>query len=350
MRTRNTMDIQQAYHHEYKAHDTMQFGGVAQVSINQGAHQIVKQGKDWSGLGRWVWVTYQGKQGISITVLTGYHPVLNKSGPTLVWNQHSEYFVEKGNEECPRHIFTKDVGLQIKELLATGTQLIVGLDVNEDVHTGAFCTDMKGLGLTKIITTKHANAPPTYDRGQKPLDGIFVSASLVNCQCGYLPFYFDHRGIWINVPDTLAFGHKLATSMKPSARRLKCQDPRIMKKYLIEFKAKLQRAPLLEWANNLYATITGPLREQQQTEWEMIDQLRVEAMLAAEWKCRHIFSGEINWTPTFALIESLIHLWNLMVKMLRGGKVKRKYLKRKAKKVGMLETITTCTLEQALSF
>jgi Endonuclease/Exonuclease/phosphatase family len=47
-----------------------QYGGVALCSVNDGAARVISSGQDATGLGRWAWTRYQGKDSNSLHVLT----------------------------------------------------------------------------------------------------------------------------------------------------------------------------------------------------------------------------------------------------------------------------------------
>ena len=137
------------------------------------------------------------------------------------------------DDRCPQAAFTEDLENSIKAWVESGDQVVLGIDANEDIRKGKFRDAMNRAGLVEIISHLHGeDLPRTQNRGSKPIDGIWVSPSLVACQAGYLPFEFDHRAMWIDIPHELAFGHNPPPIVKPAARRLKCHDPRIVKCYL----------------------------------------------------------------------------------------------------------------------
>jgi len=76
-----------------------------------------------------------------------------------------------------------------------------------------------GKGLSKgrlhifnAITYCHPGQPipVTRDPGKSTLDSIFCSDSLLGSKCGYFPivFPFDHLGVWVDLPYTIALGHE----------------------------------------------------------------------------------------------------------------------------------------------
>ena len=86
-------------------------------------------------------------------------------------------------------------------------------------------------GLVESICEMHGydEAPITHTRSfQHPLDGIFCSPKLKGIQGGYLSFEAlggDHRGLWIDIPKILIYGHNPQSVPLAAARRLKLEDP-----------------------------------------------------------------------------------------------------------------------------
>ena len=109
-----------------------------------------------------------------------------------------------------------------------GIKLSFASIANEDVRTGKLAQAFRDEGLIELCTESHGqNGPTTYDRGQRPIDGIFVTSTLMASRCGYLPFEFDHCALWIDIPMSAALGHKVAEIKRPADRRLKNNDPRV---------------------------------------------------------------------------------------------------------------------------
>jgi hypothetical protein len=74
------------------------------------------------------------------------------------------------------------------------------MDMNDNVRDHAKVQHLKAVKLTEVITHKHgSNGPNTHKFGSTPVDGLFVSDGLLGAQCGYLPFVFDHRLLWIDL-------------------------------------------------------------------------------------------------------------------------------------------------------
>ena len=107
----------------------------------------------------------------------------------------------------------EDLGEFIEECNESNNQIILMMDCNENMENPGFKAWLESLGLTDIIPATHGgSAPPTYHRGSKQIDGIFVSRTIHPIHSGFLPFGEfppDHRVLWINMTFENAFGFKM---------------------------------------------------------------------------------------------------------------------------------------------
>jgi hypothetical protein len=75
--------------------------------------------------------------------------------------------------------------------------------------------------------------PRTYNRGRRPIDGIYLSFYLDVSSCGYLRFRkglpSDHRLLWFDIKIVYMLGHDLDLLSKVATRRLKYNGPRVRK-------------------------------------------------------------------------------------------------------------------------
>ena len=100
--------------------------------------------------------------------------------------------------------------IEAQSWMESGDHIVLGIDCNEDVCSGDIAKQLEQIGLQEAITKKHRNnGPRTYDRGSKPIDGLFVSEALHNNRCGYIHTFSDHAVLWIYIPMVTALGHKL---------------------------------------------------------------------------------------------------------------------------------------------
>ena len=172
----------------------------------------MEEGRDPRGLGRWVWTRYRGAADLKLRVVIGYRPVLNSQGQLSVWTQQKEQLERNGVDTCPQKMFLIDLLNAVKEWMEKGDQIVLAMDANDDVQFNPIRAAMQAVGLSEVITTLHdpdkTVAPRTYERGSRPIDGLFVTPSLLSARCGYLPFVLDHRCLWIDIPMDIVFGQE----------------------------------------------------------------------------------------------------------------------------------------------
>jgi hypothetical protein len=202
-----------------------QWGGVAQCSIDEASSRIHSTGVDPTGLGRWAWTRYQGKEGYGLRVLFAYRCNGKTEHAGSVYNQQKAYFDSIGSPRNPRDAFWEDLIREITPWTESNDTIVLGMDMNDDVRDAANVQHLKALRLTEVITHKHGrNGPNTHEFGSKPIDGLFVSDGLLDAPCGYLPFVFDHRLLWIDLDLETTFGYEPDLSPRYRPKRLKYDD------------------------------------------------------------------------------------------------------------------------------
>jgi hypothetical protein len=343
-----SLHINSAYYSGYQSLAKFQAGGVSLWSVNKGAHRVMESGQDGRGLGRWAWTKYRGRHNINLRIVTAYRPVMNRTGVLSVWNQQKSYFESIREDRCPREMFVQDLLIEVATWLAAGDQLVIGGDINEDVRKCSLSRRLKDMGMVEIVTKTHgADGPSTYNRGSAPIDGIFVSPTLQGTRCGYDKFVWDHRLLWIEVPLTVAFGHNVPPTIRAVARRLKCEDPRIVKKYLAEYETWIDHFGLLEKAQRLQEGAASSPEWLLKPEYDRLDKIRYDAMMFADKHCRKLKMGAKQWTPNYQLARDKVTMWKLIVQRKQGKRVHTRYLQRLVTKCGDSEALTA-NLEEAL--
>ena len=282
-------------------------GGVCQLSMGTAAHRVCgPSGRDPTGLGRWVWTRFRGRNNVYLRVCTGYRPC-KSSGPITAYQQQQRYFYDTSRNEdrCPRVMFFVDLSVAISEWIDSGDQLIILLDVNDDVRSTEVSLFFEAFNMVELLTHTHGNsAPATYQRGSHPIDGIFVSSSLLpDLACGYFPFgsgtSSDHRCLWVDIPLARAFGHVLPPFASYNARRLKFQDPRVVQTFLNDRESFQIKHNMLQRSFDLQLSVMPgcPLSHVQALEYESLDSLRVQGMRYADHRCRKLCMGATSFSP-----------------------------------------------------
>jgi hypothetical protein len=312
------------------------FGGVSQWTMDRAIPRVVETGVDASGLGRWAWQRYAGREGIRLRIVTAYRPVPGR-GPRSVWMQQKNFLMAKGDEREPRQVWLQDLMALIHQWLQEGDQLMINMDANDDVTKGPIARAMREAGLVDVISHRHGTGPATFQRGVVPIDGMFVTPSLGGCVCGYVEGVSDHAVVWVDIPYPVAFGLDYEIGTKPPPRRLKCSDPRVVRRYVQILEKECDVMHLCERAEALFTAVVeegvqwGSDCEQ---EWEAIDRKLTAAMNKAENGCRRFRCGPIAWTPFYSQLRACEKAWVLkLCGRTRAGRTG--YFQRVCRKAGI---------------
>ena len=227
----------QVSHNTFKAPQDTEtlIGGTAMVAFNDLVFPISDQGQDHRNLGRWGFITFNGKNDLKTSIFTCYCPTRNTL-PGSVFSQHLTYMAEHKDElphtSCPRQLFGIDLKNVITEHITLGYQIIVMGDFNSEYDT--LQRWMLQLGLHDIIAQQHGPGPKTYERSKdSPIDCIFGTPQISMALGGFLTFHKllgDHRGLWVDIPKHIIYGYNPPHPTLFQARRLKASDPRVVKK------------------------------------------------------------------------------------------------------------------------
>jgi len=224
---------------------------------------------------------------------------------------------------CPRDQILVDLKAQIEQWQSEGDIVIVLADINEDVRTEPITSTFSQLGMTEITIMQHGyQGPNTHNRGTNPIDGIFIPTNLIQTvQSGYFAFGegipSDHRAIWIDIPLATLGWFTMSESIPLRARRLKCNDPRIVNKYNEALQEKLELHNLTQRMENLTQQVrNNRLTRKQQREYEEIDRLSSEAKKYVETKCQKLKAGHVQWSPQITKAIAQILYWKGLQKLI----------------------------------
>ena len=314
-------------------------GGTATIAVNDMAHRYKECGYDPSGLGRWSWIMVSGKQQCVTRFVTVYAPQKGGRGLNTVYEQQLAHL--KTN---PIRAFWSDLARSIALWQSKGEQLIIMGDWNEDIVGDNLTVWMRTFGLQEAITSMHGKQPPpTYHRGTHTIDGIFISPSIQVARAGYLGFGEipgDHRGLWIDVHQKSILGYKMADIPTARARRLKLDDPRVVKKYQEVLHSYLHSRRVYSRLQILRDSVMcgQPLTKAQAKEYEDLDSLREKGMRLASKKCRKFKMGGKRWSPTLQKARDTILLWTLVRRRIQKCHVGARRILRLKKKLDIVYT------------
>ena len=215
-----------------------QFGGVAVCVLGDSVHKVRSKGNDPTGLGRWTWSLLEGKQHHLTRIVSVYRPSIS-SGENTVDAQHTDYLRSNDDLRSPRQAIYEDLQTQINVWKASGENIIICIDANENILEGATRQFFQENDMEEAILSTHPNkpSPATCNKNEHrvSIDGIFCTRGLIPVAAGYRPFNegpkSDHRILWVDFVKKSVLGNESPRMKPPSARRLKTQDPRMIKKY-----------------------------------------------------------------------------------------------------------------------
>jgi hypothetical protein len=314
----------------------MQYGGVGALALEETRHRLCGTGEDLTGLGRWVWIRYKGKGHHHLRVVGVYRPNPKGTGEHTVHAQHQKYLLQKEDTRDPQVAFNQDLAKQKQKWTLMGGQISVAPDADDDLRAGPVKRMMARQGLREALLTLHEVIPtvPTFHMNSdgKPIDGIFVTRGITLEAGGYYVFHESlqspHRALWIDISFEHAFGCKLQTSTPVAARRLQLKDPRVVKKYNAILEKELQRLRLPQRLFLLETKVhVGDTTEFQAKEYEAVHVAGLHCKAHAEWKCRKMKIGGVNWSPAYQQSRDAIELWALLRRKKLGMKVSSRWLR-----------------------
>ena len=335
--------------------EKLQYGGVGIVATGEAKNRITDRGKDPSGLGRWVWIRLTGKEGHNVRILTLYRPC-ESGGATGVFQQHARGMSIHGDNRNPRSAILEDVLQLVATWKALGDHVIIGMDANEDVRKGEVHTLFHQAGLTEVILDLHhdLSPPATYNRNtnRQPIDGIWATSGISITRGGYLAFGdgcpSDHRVLWFDISFSVAFGQRPEAMAPLQPKRLKSKDPRLVKKYHKNVKAKMLQQG--------YTSRFEAFHLQSQVDWTMHSQVTFNKLnteqkairKAVEKKLRKLCMGGVPWSDEIQILRDTIELWAMIVRRKSRVKVSVKRIRRFLRKVPKVRNAFSCTLHEAV--
>ena len=343
---------------ERKTRSVKQYGGTAQICRHNTAIREYERGCDDRGLGRWVWQKFRGK-GSNLIVITAYRPADGQNGPFSVNTQHRDYFRSIEKDWEPRKKMLQDLEIKIEEWKMEGLHVIVMMDCNEDIRSSTMKQFQINTGLQEAILQQHGdNAPNTHTKGTKPIDTILISPQIEIASSGYCDFdegvqgtRVDHRCIWIDINFQSIFGTLPANLTKFEGRRVKSNDPRIVKTFNERMREHIIRNKLDRDINYIFQHVQYPCSKQMAQLMEKAATKRYEAITYADKRARKLRLGNVPFSEKYKIAVNKVILWRLIVDRKKGRKIRSHTLKKIIKKTKIqqrLSELQALTLEESL--
>jgi hypothetical protein len=153
------------------------------------------------------------------------------TGPESVGSQHRRYFNSVGCDSNPVDALWIYLSRLVRKWTEAGESVVILADWNADIRGEKTRKYMADIGMREVITEFYGDeGPHTYNRGSKPIDGIFMTQDFYIVQGGYMPFGMgivsDHRCLWLDIRTKVFMEQRTVTfqevcSTKAQMRRSK---------------------------------------------------------------------------------------------------------------------------------
>jgi hypothetical protein len=159
-------------------------GGTVTLAVDRWTSRVVLSGADPYGLGRWSYLMLRGKQDRQICIITAYRVCKDKyTGPKTAYQQQRRQLSAMFRQQNvivdpePNRQFILDLQSWITHLQSDGSQIILGLDNNDELtpssghvtpvqyipnaptvkvqHNGTLDTLLRSTGLVDILSHHH---------------------------------------------------------------------------------------------------------------------------------------------------------------------------------------------------
>jgi hypothetical protein len=159
-----------AAHNKHRTNGRQQFGGTFAMAFGELVTKATDSNVDPTGLGRWSWIQFSGKEGHTTRILSVYQPCHTSWKKTdSVYAQHLEYFRPRGCLQCPRRILIEDLKALILSWKGEGIKVLVFMDANKNMTNGHMERMLlsKDIGMRPVTLKNHPDLQltPTYMRG-----------------------------------------------------------------------------------------------------------------------------------------------------------------------------------------
>jgi len=327
-------------HNEHMKLGKTQRGGTCTVAVGQAAHRVFQIGSDPSGLGRWSWIEFRGKNDHLTRVYTAYRPGGKPSQTlelTTVYHQQAHYLRKHKIDREPRNHFDICIKEEIEEQ-SERCNIVLLIDVNQNVMHGHFTKMMKEMGLVNVFEILHSDdMPSTHHRGSNPISAIYISPFLQPTRAGILPkgigVLGDHRNMFMDVTTASFLGSHMYMVKTPQMKRLHMGDSRIVKRFLKQTRIHIDANNIRSLSEKIVTKATYPISLHMQQQVENLDEQMGRAIRHAEKKCRKLRTGEIPFSGMFADLRDEYRMWLLVRKKKLGQKVSNTTIRRLAKRM-----------------
>jgi len=323
-------------HNTHESLGVGQRGGTCIFCIDQPSYRIKKKGTDPTGLGRWSWIEFMGKDQYKTRIYTAYRPgnkPSSQSKLTTVYDQHKRYMRDRNIKLSPKELFDEHLTTELEQIIESGVNLVLAIDANDNIISGSFTRKMQSIGLQNVFDNpEFPPVPPTHYNGSSPISTLYSTKSLQIIQTGILQKYTgvkgDHKNMFVDISTSSFLGESMYKVVRPELRRLKLDDPRIVKRFLKYATLHLQHNNILDYSDRLAQQCTFPPTQQMTTNQEILDDQIGRAIAVGLKKCRKLHMGTIPHSAMLSELRDLNRFWMMVYNKKVGKRVSSTLLKR----------------------
>jgi len=106
----------------------------------------------------------------------------------------------------------------------------------------------------------------------------------------------NHHAVWLDIQAQQFDMVNMPVIVTPAGWQIKCQDPRIVKKYNEFLVQAIEQDGTMHKIKQLNQS-TNSTNDTNNTQWELIDNHLTTTMIEAEQHCHKLHAGKVPWTP-----------------------------------------------------
>jgi len=301
--------------------NTYQPGGMLTLALGKWASRVVSHGSD-EILGRWSYLEFVGKHGMRLFVVSAYRVCNQQFDATTitVTAQQTRLLLQQGVQNPdPKTQFITDLISQVNQWRATGAEVLIGMDANEDVNNPQ-SKIARVFRETDLIDLHHHRypalpKPATHQRGSHPIDIMLRSKLLSTAllHAWMLPFgepYLikgDHRLLGLDFSPDILFGGQTEHPAPGLIRGINSRNELHVPKYC---KTVIQRCQQHRLDERIASLLTKPaLSPDEIQELELIDATLTKILVQTDQQCRPLL--QTPWSPAVRTAYMIHRYWSL---------------------------------------
>ena len=310
--------------------DTYKPGGTLTIYDGNWSGRITK-GVDNTKLGRWSYITINGRNNTFFTIITGYRCVKQQTtqtaGMTTTYMQQERILKQRGITSTPQKCFIDDLEKFVRNKVSDGHEILLTLDANEqweDKNSAIKDLALK-LGLYDIPKERNpGGVAPSYVRSNcgRRIDFLLGTENVLKATCKYgmfiegIDILGDHRPQYldINIEELLHLNSYDIGS--PSSRRLRSTDPMCVGKYCEAVHTHFNNHKVFERMEQLWVEIQNQvtMTPSQVGKYEAIDRDVYRLCKNAEHSLKLHRHRKYVWSPALDEAVSEVQYWKLRKK------------------------------------